>query len=246
MKLQLRINKGFTLIELILVIVIMGVLSTIAMKALSSSVDQKRFEATVSEMEDIARAISGDERLVSSGFRKNFGYIGDIGSLPANLDALVSNPGGYATWNGPYIRNDFSEDSEDYKRDAWNELYTYIGGLTITSNGGGSTISKQFANSVGDLTSNTVQGVIRDSRLIPPGDSASTVSITLQYPNGSGSMVSSTITPSRSGEFTFSSSIPIGIHSLEAIVNSDTVSKNVAVYPGQITSTELRFAASIW
>jgi len=246
MRLQLRKNAGFTLIELILVIVIMGVLSTIAMKALSSSVEQRRFESTVGEMEDIARAIAGDDRLVSSGFRKNFGYMGDVGSLPASLDALVSNSGGYSTWNGPYIRNDFSQDTEDYKRDAWNELYTYTGGITLASNGGGSTISKQFANTIADLTSNSVQGVIRDSRLIPPGDSASTVSITLQFPDGSGSMTSSTISPSGSGEFTFSSSIPIGIHSIRAIVNSDTVSKNIAVYPGQITSTELRFAVSIW
>ena len=239
-------RKGFTLIEMVLVMVILGILATVAMKSLKSFTDQSRFDITTEEMERLARAIIGDERLVSAGVRTDFGYVGDVGALPSNLDALVTNPGGYSTWNGPYIRSDFSENTEDYKRDAWNEPYTYNGGVIITSNGGGNTITKQFASSVNDLTSNTIKGIVRDSDLSPPGDSASSITVTVQYPNGTGSLTISSTSPSASGEFSFSNSIPIGLHRLQANIDADTISKYVAVYPGKTIYTELRFAGDLW
>ncbi|MCP4584290.1 MAG: type II secretion system protein [candidate division Zixibacteria bacterium] len=243
---ELRQRNGFTLIEMVLVIVIMGIISTIAMKSLQSSTEQRRFDATTEEMEVLARAIVGDERLVSGGVRADFGYVGDVGALPSSLDDLIANPGGYATWKGPYFRVDFSEHTDDHQRDAWNELYTYTGGVTIASSGGGSAITRELANSVNDLTLNTINGIVRDNRLSPPGDSASSVTITIRYPNGSGATTSASATPSNSGEFSFSSLIPIGIHAIEAVINADTVSKFVAVYPGRDSYTELRFSSNVW
>jgi prepilin-type N-terminal cleavage/methylation domain-containing protein len=239
-------NKGFTLIEMVLVIVIIGIISTIAMKSLQSSTEQTRFDTTVGEMDRLARAIVGDERLVSGGFRTDFGYVGDVGSLPANLDALVSNTGGYATWKGPYISSDFTQNIDDYKRDAWNQPYNYAGGVMISSTGGGSPITKQFAKSTAALLTNTIKGIIRDSGLAPPGDSASGVTITIHYPDGAGSLASSSVTPSRSGEFSFTSSIPIGIHPVEAVFGVDTVAKFIAIYPDKVTYTELRFPTNVW
>jgi len=240
--------KGFTLIEVILVIVILGVIASIAMKSMTSSVDQARFEATADEMEELSRAIIGDERLLSGGYRTDYGYVGDVGSLPSSLDDLVTNPGGYSTWNGPYIRSDFSQNTDDYKKDGWNELYTYSGGVTINSSGGGNAITKQFANAVSDLTSNSINGIIRDSGLSPPGDSAANVTVTVQYPDGSGSMTSSSTSPSGSGEFTFANSIPIGLHLIRAVVSgvNDTTAKYIAINPGSIAISELRFPTSLW
>jgi len=238
--------KGFTLIEMVLVIVIIGIISTIAMKSLQTSTEQARFDTTVAEMDDLARAIVGDERLVSGGFRTDFGYVGDIGALPVNLDALVSNPGGYTTWKGPYIRSDFTQNTDDYKRDAWNQPYTYAGGLSISSTGGGSAITKQIATSSGALLLNTVKGIVRDAGLAPPGDSSASVTITIHYPNGSGSSTGASVTPSKSGEFTFTSAIPIGIHSIEAVFSADTSAKYIAVYPDRVAYTELRFSTNVW
>jgi len=238
--------KGFTLVEMVLVIVIIGIISTIAMKSLQTSTEQARFEATVTEMDELARAIVGNERLVSGGVRSDFGYVGDVGSLPTNLDALLANPGGYSTWKGPYFRVDFNENTGGYQRDAWNELYIYAGGITIVSNGGGSAITKQFANTGAYLTANTITGMVRDIDLAPPGDSASNVTVTIQYPDGAGSMTVSSISPSASGEFSFSGVIPIGIHQVQATTNSDTVSRHVVVYPGKTAYTEIRFARDLW
>lgn len=241
-------SKGYTLIEMILVIVIIGILASVAVQSLSKTENSRRLDETIAEMEEIARAIVGDERLISDGVRTDFGFVGDIGSLPSNLDDLVANPGGYATWKGPYIQNRFNENSEDYRRDAWDNLYTYAGGIFIVSNTDGNPITKQFAASTGDLTSNTIKGVVRDKAGLPPSDSASNVNVTVYYPDGSGSMTTSTTSPSQSGEFSFDNQIPIGIHQIRAVVSgvNDTTSKYLPINSGSITLTELRFPSELW
>ena len=241
-------NRGYTLIELILVIVIIGILASIAVQSLKSSDENQRFNRTVDEMEMLARGIVGDERLVSGGIRTDFGYVGDVGALPPNLDALVTNPGGYATWNGPYIISDFVENTEDYKRDAWNNLYTYSGGVTISSTGGGSSMTKQFANSISSLTSNSIYGIVRDKTGCSPSDCASNVTVTIYYPDGNGSTTSSSTTPARSGEFSYENFIPTGLHLIRAVVTGveDTTAKYVAVNPGSDVYTELRFPSNLW
>jgi general secretion pathway protein G len=240
-----RNSQGFTLIEMVMVIVIIGVIASIAMKSLQASVDQKRFDDTVAEMDKLSRAIVGDERLISGGMRTDFGYVGDIGALPSSLAGLVTNPG-YSTWKGPYIENDFSEDIGGYAKDAWNEPYTYSGGITIGSNGGGEPITRSVAASANELTSNTVKGIIRDKALSPPGDSAGTVTVNLVYPDGAGAYVTASTAPGSSGEFSFVNAAPIGIHLLRAIAGADTVAKYIAVYPGKVAHTELRFARDKW
>lgn len=239
---------GYTLIEMILVVVIIGILASVAIQSLNKTESNRRLDETMAEMEMIARAIVGDDRLISGGVRTDFGYVGDVGSLPSNLDDLVMNPGGYATWKGPYIRNKFLENSEDYKRDTWDNLYTYTGGVVITSGAGGNPISKQFAASVADLTANSIKGVIRDKAGLPPSDSAANINVIVYYPDGSGSMTSATTSPSRSGEFSFDNQIPIGIQLISAVYTSanDTVSKYLAVNPGSVILTELRFPSELW
>ena len=66
-----------------------------------------RTETTIARMDMLARAIAGDPNLISGGVRSDFGYVGDVGALPSNLDQLVTNPG-YSTWGGPYVRDEYS------------------------------------------------------------------------------------------------------------------------------------------
>ena len=240
-------NNGFTLLELVLIIVILGIVSTIAMKSMQPAIEQTRLEATTQEMDMLVQAIIGDKNQVQDGIRTDFGYVGDVGSLPANLDALVTNPG-YSTWDGPYIQNDFSEDTEDYKRDGWNELYTYTGGVTITSNGGGNTITKQFTQNTSDLTSNTVNGNIYDGLGAVPGANSSDVTVTIFYPDGSGSSTSSSTNPSAAGAFSFSNSIPVGNHLIRVVYSAtnDTTAVYISVTPGTDSYCELRFPGGIW
>ena len=147
----------------------------------------------------------------------------DIASptLPSNaassLDDLVTNPGSYATWNGPYIQNRFSQITDDYKRDAWNSLYSYGGGVTITSTGSGSNIVRKLAASIDDLLINNVSGLILDTDGTPPGTTyKDSLQVQLIYPDGSGGTTIRTITPDAGGFFQVDS-IPIGNQDVQVI-----------------------------
>jgi general secretion pathway protein G len=239
---------GFTLVEVIMVIVILGVLAAVAMKTLDSGLETSRIEETRQEMDQLAKAICGNPELFSGGMRTDFGYVGDVGALPANLDALVSNPG-YGTWRGPYAKSDYSNFSEDYKRDAWGQAYVYSGSTTITSVGGApDTLKRILASSTSELTSNTVAGQISDAAGNPPGDSAAHVRIILSYPNGTGGTNDSIVIPNRSGSFTFPSCVPIGNRRLRAVylTTHDTVQSTVSVLPKSTAQTTLRFPGALW
>ena len=241
-------EEGFTLIELVLIIVIMGIVATIAMKSMGPAVDQSRVDATMEEMEILAQAIIGNKDLVSEGIRSDFGYVGDIGAPPPDLEALVSNPAGYGTWDGPYVLNSFMENPNDFKEDAWGNEYGYSGGVVITSSGNGSSLTKQFAGSINELLANTVKGNVYDGLGAAPADSASGVDIIIYYPDGTGNLTSSAVNPSPSGQFSFSDMIPMGNHLIRAVYTStdDTTSQYITVLPGNAAFGELRFSKSYW
>src|SRR5215472_12837543 len=86
-------QSGFTLIELLVVLAILGLLVALAtpqvLKYLSKSkVDTARIEiANLSTSLDL--------------------FLIDVGRYPTQqegLQALVSNPGGLASWHGPYVK----------------------------------------------------------------------------------------------------------------------------------------------
>jgi len=95
---------GFTLIEVILVIVIIGIMATVALRSMQPGVGQARVEATMQEMDLLAEAIVGDESLVEGNMSKQFGYAGDGGAMPPNLDSLAANRGSYSAWDKPHVR----------------------------------------------------------------------------------------------------------------------------------------------
>jgi len=140
------------------------------------------------------------------------------------------------------------EDADDFKKDAWGDLYTYSGGVTISSGGGGSSLTKQFAQNAGELTSNTVTGNVYDGLGAGPGSNDTLVTATIFYPDGSGNMTSSSTNPSAAGAFSFTNSIPIGNHLVRAVYSTtnDTTSIYVSVTPGTDAYCEVRFPGSIW
>ncbi len=86
-------RKGFTLIELMVVVVILGVLAGAAIMSLGGSQSDQAKRARVEA--DIATIQSAVEF-----------YKLDVGSYPTSIDALVTKPASGADgWNGPYLRN---------------------------------------------------------------------------------------------------------------------------------------------
>jgi len=253
-------EKGFTLVELVLVIVITGILVTVAFRSAGIVSNTAKVEETKQELDDLAFAIVGSPELQNNGVRSDFGYVGDIGAMPPNLDALHSNPGSYSTWTGPYIENRFSQITDDYKKDAWGDEYEYSAGITITSPGkttggggcGGPTtgtgIVRKLSNSVADLLQNQVSGVVYDLDGTPPGDTYNdSVSVHLIVPDGSGGMVTRTATPDAGGYFSFNP-IPIGNHTLRVIYlpDNDTLKRFVTVLPNSSIYGEYYLPSDVW
>ncbi|UCD63156.1 MAG: type II secretion system protein [Candidatus Zixiibacteriota bacterium] len=246
-----RAVSGYSLFELLAVIIIVGVVAAVAMRSLRGTVDLSRTEETKQEMDHLAWAIAGNPNLVSGGVRTDFGYVGDIGAVPLNLDGLVTNPG-YANWDGPYIHDAYyaaSGGSEsEFKYDGWGKEYAYTGD-SIISTGGGTTICRRVAYSIGDLTSNEVQVLVIDLNNTPPGSDANSVELKLSYPNGTGSDTTVTRNPQGNGFVAFSS-VPVGHHSLLVIYTDDptydTLYRKAVVYPGESFYTEITFGADYW
>jgi prepilin-type N-terminal cleavage/methylation domain-containing protein len=225
-------QAGFGFVELLVVIVVVGILASVAMRTMTSTVDDARRVKTAQELELLAAAIVGDPLRTTDNQRSDFGYFGDVGAFPASLASLNTDPG-YATWDGPYIEAGITQDTISYRLDEWGDSYTYSGGLTITSGGGGSTITKKIADASSDYLSNQFIGIVKDANDSLPGTiDKDSVRVRITFPNGAGGTNSMNYTPDAAGQFTLGS-IPAGRHQLQVIYlpQDDTLERYVTVLP---------------
>lgn len=245
-----RNDAGYTLVELVITLIIIGILASVAMRTLKTTNEVAKTEKTKQALERIALAIVGSGSGSSGATPSSFGYLGDVGALPPNLDALVSNPGSYSSWHGPYIADQFSLGGSPslYKQDGWGTTIGYAGGLTLSSTGSGSTITRNLGNSLNELLRNQVRAVVVDAGRTPPGviykDS---VRVQLVIPNGAGSWTTKSKIPNANGQVVFDS-IPVGLHDLRVLFlpGNDTLRRKLSVAPGESPYTELTMAQELW
>ncbi len=142
-------HRGFTLIELVIIIVVLGILAAFAVPKFSSIAESSKVTATRQEMQALKEAIIGNPKVVSSGVLIDRGFLGDVGFVPSQLTDLAVKPDSVPAynkltrlgWNGPYI----DDDNNDYLTDAWGVSYYYDpGGRMIVSTGGPDSISITF------------------------------------------------------------------------------------------------------
>jgi general secretion pathway protein G len=100
-------HKGFTLIELMLVVIIIGALVAMVMPRLTGRGEQARIAASKADVQsNIATALKMYEL--------------DNGRYPTSeegLNALLNRPGSATNWNGPYL--------EKKPIDPWGREYKY-------------------------------------------------------------------------------------------------------------------------
>ena len=105
-KLFFKDTRGFTLIEMVIVIVILGLLASLVAPKLFTKVDMARVKTAKAQIELLSSAIDT--------------YRLDLGKFPTNLEQLRTSS--EAQWDGPYL-------PKEIPLDPWGNpyLYTYPG-----------------------------------------------------------------------------------------------------------------------
>jgi len=147
---QVRLGRGgFTLVELVIIIVTLGILAAVAVPKFADMTEGSKVNATKKEMMALKRAIVGNPEVVSGGQYVERGFEGDVGFVPSQLLDLAVKPDSVAVydkltrlgWNGTYI----DSSGGNYLKDAWGAAYTYDpSNRRISSGGGADTISITF------------------------------------------------------------------------------------------------------
>jgi len=104
-----RQDRGVTLLELLVVLMILSIVLTAAVKTWDVTLERGRAQTTASKLTQLVNVIVGDPDYIVAGQRADFGFVGDMGRVPDSLSELVKAPAGSTTWRGPYIHSTFNQ-----------------------------------------------------------------------------------------------------------------------------------------
>lgn len=103
-----RIHAGFTLVELLVVLAILGMLAALVGPQVLNQLGGAKSKSAAIQISDLEQALEI--------------YNLDVGRFPTSeqgLDALVREPSGVRGWNGPYLKKG------ELPEDPWGNSYEY-------------------------------------------------------------------------------------------------------------------------
>lgn len=104
---RISVRHAFTLIELLLVLVILGILAAVIVPKFAGRQEQARKSRAVTDVKNIETALDTFEI--------------DNGRFPTSeegLQALITQPGSLTNWHGPYLKGGST-------KDPWGNAYVY-------------------------------------------------------------------------------------------------------------------------
>ena len=104
---RLRATRGFTLVELLTVLVILGILAALVLPKFSGRTEEARVTAAQTQIAAFGTALDSFEV--------------DTGSYPRGQDGLgqlIAQPSDVTNWRGPYLKSDIPADP-------WGRPYIY-------------------------------------------------------------------------------------------------------------------------
>jgi general secretion pathway protein G len=103
-KLMNKREKGFTLVELLLVLVILALIATVVLPSIIGQAEGAKVKAAASQISRLSMSVET--------------FYLDTGVTPESLGDLANEPSGVTGWNGPYVKNSLL-------KDPWGKEYQF-------------------------------------------------------------------------------------------------------------------------
>lgn len=222
---------GFTILEIITVVAIIGTLAGAIIPVTLHVTRSKRESATREELQVMKKAIIGGTLSTEWGKEATFGYLGDMGSLPQDLEDLYIQRQGVPSfsfdstlgigsgWRGPYVAKKAYTGITDFLKDPYGRPYAYSTASYTDTNTGAEvwgTIRSLGRDGINNTPDDLTVEILRSEILADAtgrvnntmGAGVPKIFVTIHYSSG-GTLTSSTTQTDMEGRYQFFT-IPMG------------------------------------